>query len=534
MTRLPRDTAEMQTDLAALQTHLGKVGQSTIAELTSNQRFAEFFKKPDNMEAAVAQLKEDLSDVPVVGAGGQVTDPYHKIESDTSISQADKNLIWNCMAIVRESFYRADGQNAGRGSGGYQTNMNWKHTRAEIDQVWEASRLLNLDAEGAADAILASIFSDSVKNRKNFITHNIDGAYGAAQVLLNFLDPTQPAQLQRIGRIAQAVREHQIAPPEFMARFTAIMLSKKLKLGAFDPETIVGEPGADDSAEQRHRKLVASIYRKISDPLNRDNLVEDLHRIRFTAEEHAILKELNIDEWYVPHPQNLDARLAHAVIAGDHSINYNHPEGFAKIALIRGPDSESIFEDPTILHSLDSAVSSFVDSFRVLMYEVHPMSITGLRRTKSAVERVTAIMRELFSGVVVGPKDTSTTGVEKLSVAIKRAHEKSPELFIVSRRESYHACKRVTERAVDRVAKNLQEWLDEYGEIPFNVKDSSPSEPGPAKLPFWNAPLKYPERDGNGAMNMDSLTELQRRQFLFAIKIRDIAVELLRAEQWIY
>ncbi|MFX6027756.1 hypothetical protein ABTE84_20620, partial [Acinetobacter baumannii] len=83
-------------------------------------------------------------------------------------------------------------------------------------------------------------------------------------------------------------------------------------------------------------------------------------------------------------------------IAGDHCINYNHPEGFAKIALLRGPDCDPLFQDDTIHRSLASAVASFSDSYRILRAEIQPMAISGLRRTKRAVEKVTAIMRELF------------------------------------------------------------------------------------------------------------------------------------------
>jgi hypothetical protein len=243
---------------------------------------------------------------------------------------------------------------------------------------------------------------------------------------------------------------------------------------------------------------------------------------------------LDITDWWVPHPCNSDARIAHAVIAGDHSINYNHPEGFAKIALIRGPDTEAIFEDPTVHSSLDSAVVSFSDSFRVLLPEVQPMAMAGLRRTQAAVERVVTIMRELFNGVVVGPVETKTTGADKIAAAIKKAHDKRPELFVIDNTHVYDTSRGFAERAIERVSMILQEWLDTSGEIPFTPKGAVPDEPGFAKLPFWNCALKYPDRDANGAMNLDSLSELERKQFKFAGLIRDIAVELLRAEQWIY
>lgn len=80
----------------------------------------------------------------------------------------------------------------------------------------------------------------------------------------------------------------------------------------------------------------------------------------------------------------------------------------------------------------------------------------------------------------------------------------------------------------------MDDWYKTYGEIPFLPKDDGPAEPGPGRLPFWNAPLKYPARDESGRPILESLNDLERRQLLFAEKIREIAVELLRAEQWIF
>lgn len=526
-----RNKSASSHESAALRERISQ--QERLQRLTDNFRFAEFFQYPENFDLAMSQLQEDLSEVPVLGDSGEVTNPYLKIESCPHLQAADKQLIWQCLAIVRHAFFRADG-GASHGHGGYQWNMNWKHTRAEIDQVLECARLLQLDRDETRDAVIASIFSDAVKDRRNFITHNVDGAFGAAQVLLNFVDVNDPAKIAMIERVSQAVREHQIAPPEFMARAIGIMLSKKLRLPAFNETSCdLREATSGDTTPIKQQKYIHSIYRKVADPFNTAHLIDNLHRIDFTEAERELLAEIGIKEWYVPHPQNHDARIAHAVIAGDHSINYNHPEGFAKIALIRGPDTEAIFEDPTVHHSLDSAVTSFCDSFRVLLPEVQPMAMAGLRRTQLAVERVVAVMRELFSGLVVGPVDTCLTGADKVSAAIERAHDRKPDLF-VARSNCLAASQTYTERAVERVGMILQRWLDEWGEIPYAPKDDSSSEPGCSKLPFWNTPLKYPARDGSGRMSFDSLTELERRQFFFAVNIRDIAVELLRAEQWIY
>ena len=504
--------------------------EAKICALTDNYRFKEHFRQPQDIEKSITRMRTDLRNVPVLGKDDRVTDVLSKFQSDTTLADGDKQLIWQCLALARDAFLRLEDIDPCSGKvpspGGYQWNMNWKHVRAEIDQVLEASKLLGLSASYTRDAILASIFSDSIKTPRNFIVHHIHGAYGAAQALSYFLDANVPENLACIERVARAVREHQIAPPEFMARIVSILLRNKLKAqNAQSSGTAISAP---------QEELICQIYRKIADPLNKAHLNDDLTHINFSEEERELLALIDLPDWYVPHPDNPDSVIAHAVIAGDHSINYNHPEGFAKIALIRGPDTDVIFEDPTVFHSLDSAVNSFADSFRVIRPEVHMLAINGLRRTKTAMERVTAIMRELFNGCVIGAKEIPASGIEKVVQAIHRAHDKYPELFTVEHRCISEAGKNYTERAIGRLGKLLQEWFDNHGGIPFNTRESKEGEPGPLTLPYWNTPLKYPQRDQNGQIDLHSLSELEQKQFAFAERIREIAVELLRAEQWIF
>lgn len=505
-----------------------------LCTLTDNFRFQDIFPPPPDMEKSLEALKHDLLDVPVRGADGRVTNVFNKIEADDLLSREDKDLIWNCLAMVRDSFDRLDRSGGSSSNPGtsYQWNMNWKHTRSEVGEVLEAAKLLQLSSTETRDAILASIFSDSVKNRKNFIIHNVHGAYGAAQALTYFMDFTNPEVLKSVERITRAVKEHQIAPPQFMANVVAILLSKKMGLGTFTVDGPI--PASASGGKDKVIEVVRSVWKKINDPFNKEYLTEDLSMIDFSPAEHQLLVNIGIEEWFVPHPETPDSKVAHAVIAGDHSINYNHPEGFAKIALLRGPDTEAIFEDQTIHNSLDSAVNSFADSFRVIRPEVQKLAVEGLRRTKTAMERVVSIMSFLFSGIVVGPKDTCTSGHAKIEQAMVRAREKHPHLFAASSSKLTDEGAEYMEKTIERIGDILQDWLDNYHEIPFSPKDALQVEPGPGKLPFWNSPLKYPTRNEHGVLNLHELNELELRQFLFAGKIREITVELLRAEQWIY
>jgi len=141
-------------------------------------------------------------------------------------------------------------------------------------------------------------------------------------------------------------------------------------------------------------------------------------------------------------------------------------------------------------------------------------------------------MRELFSGIVIGPKEEPTTGIQKVLQAIEKAHDKDPELFTVEHQRISGAGREYTDKVVEHIGDLLQDWFDTQGSIPFNPKDTI--EPGAGKLPYWNTALKYPDRDDCGKVDLSTLNDLERKQFAFAEKIREIAVELLRAEQWIF
>ena len=141
------------------------------------------------------------------------------------------------------------------------------------------------------------------------------------------------------------------------------------------------------------------------------------------------------------------------------------------------------------------------------------------------------IMRELFNTSIIGSKES---GIDRAFGAVERAHKKYPELFTVALSQISEASLQRTTRAIERIGAILQEWLDSSGDFPIQPKQSSADAPGAGKLPYWNTPLKYPERDANGQVDLKTLSEIEVKQFLFADKIREIAVELLRAEQWIF
>src|ERR1700679_3247491 len=98
----------------------------------------------------------------------------------------------------------------------------------------QANKNFKLSPDETRDAIIASIFSDSIKNRGNFIVHNVHGSQAAALALSYFWNTDNEEKIRSLKRIVLATKQHQIAATEFMARTVVILLSRKLKLGTFD------------------------------------------------------------------------------------------------------------------------------------------------------------------------------------------------------------------------------------------------------------------------------------------------------------
>ncbi len=341
-----------------------------LEEATLGRRHADLFPEPTNTRSSLKGLRGDLAEV-VVQDGGRVTDVYEKIMADTVLGHRQKQRIFRVLAEVRDSYLRIDGAlAAGASNKGYQI-VNWKHTRAEIDQVLEAARLWHLSADDTEDALLASIFSDAVKTPQNFITHNIDGAAAAALVLSRYFDVHTPKNAARLRGVVQAAKEHQIGPPAFMATMARAILSGKL----------------GDRA-QAHKPQLDSIHKKISRPFDRAQLNEDGSAIAFSREEMALLGEIGVHEWTVPHEGSSHYGVSRAVIDGDSLINYASPDGWAKIAALRGPDTQPFFEDATVFDSLYSAKQSYDDAMSVISEPARPLAKMGLERTRGAVKRM--------------------------------------------------------------------------------------------------------------------------------------------------
>ncbi len=444
-----------------------------LDNLSGNHKFREHFAPPENIQQSLDNLRTDLVEVPVKGADGQLTNVYQKIMDEPTLTGPQKDRIMRMLAEVHDAYLRIDDAlPEGAPNKGYQI-VNWKHTRGEIDQVLEAAKLNKLNPEETEDAIMISIFADSIKTPQNFITHNIDGAQGAADVLARYFDPAIPGNLERINGITQAIKEHQIGPPGFMAKITRGMLLSKLG----------GPATADQTA------LIDSICKRIANPLDTAHHTADGTRIEFSPDELVMLKKIGVEEWTVPHPGSPWYKASRAVIDGDSLINYASPDGWAKIAAIRGPGKGPFFEDPTIWRSLQSAKESYDDALTVMTNEAKPLAEAGLDRTNKAVERV---------------------------------------------------------------KPDVDAWLaKEAGDVPYNPDGSLPFWNADLKYPekltqqeqqrftqlFTSESaglIDAAQRAELQGLRYKGLTPLQIQQFEFAKKLREKTVELLRAQQGIY
>ncbi len=349
--------------------------------LTLDHRHAATFPPIENMRAALKALREDLAEVRVLGQGGKVTDIHDKIQKEPLLAKAQKDRIFRVLAEVRESYLRIDGAlGPVAPNKGYQI-VNWKHTRAEIDQVLEAAKLAKLSPQAAEDAILASIFSDAVKTPQNFIVHNIDGAAAAVEVLSRYLDLGVAKNLERVQGIWRAAKEHQIGPPAFMATICRSLLAAK-----------IGKAAAEAQAD-----VLAAISAKIAHPFDKRHLVPDGSELAFTDSERALLVQLDVHDWTVPYEGSAHYGASRAVIDGDSLINYACPDGWAKIAALRGPDTQPFFEDKTVFDSLHSAKHSFDDALTVVSDPAKPLMQAGLERTRRAIRRVRDRMQDWFA-----------------------------------------------------------------------------------------------------------------------------------------
>ena len=449
----------------------------------NRQRIKEEFKPMDGrqFDESRSNVIEDLK------AQRYLTDPqgknysvYDRLMSDPNMTDAQKHQTLDMLAEVREHYM---GLNI-NGKVLPDQEVNWIHTQGELSRVMDSAVANKLSGTETQDALIASMFSDSAKygqsaiTDNNFWTHHLDGALGASEVLARRGFPAE-----RIDGITQAIREHQIAPPEFMG-----MLYRMKIEGTLSGQIKAAETAGDTAALEHLNKLKQVLnsdgpegmnyktaegkpaIRQIAD-VNNMPVVKNgngEYELSLTPEQRELMKMAGTDHWYVPKNPSEDPtfkdlpkeqqdkmlsqyRVSRALIDGDGIDNYATINGVSKIVAIRGP--ETFFKDGTVFDSIKSVDTSYNDAFNVLTPE-------GQR---IAQQHLGAKNREIFGSqgkfndyrnAPPGKDDTSSSA-------------------------------------------QLYRWLEAQGK---NPKDG---------IPFYNEPLKYP-KDGLGP---DAKTEITGLRF---------------------
>jgi hypothetical protein len=292
-----------------------------------------------------------------------------KLGALPGLGPKQKERVLDILAEVRLGFVRA-GEAKGTG-GAYYQDVNWKHTRLEVERILDVIAASGLNAHEAETALLASIVSDSVKTPGNFIVHNVHGAEAAVHLLAR-LAPPPSAEL--IEDVTRATLEHQIGPPGFMAN---VAMRSGLRAAGVD--------GA----------LIDAICAKVARPFEPAHLTPDRSEIAFTEVEKQALAKIGVLAWTVPHAGSRHEKAARAVIDADSLVNYASPDGWAKLAALHGPDQPPFLQESRLITGLTStapedasAQKSFLDARTVVSEASHALYDRGLERTQAALETV--------------------------------------------------------------------------------------------------------------------------------------------------
>ncbi len=407
-----RSVLAAHLDALALQSSRGVAWEAMWDRWQRHPRLptvAALFPHVDDPHAATA-LRTEASAF-VVRTTADAGRPLADRLARSGLSSEQARIVLDLLIELRNAWKRraTDAVDAG------YDDLNWRHTCGELAQLLELAHGAKLDADGVVDAALASLLSDAAKLRGNFLTHHIDGAVAAFAVLPRVLPTQTPRERQRIVGICQAILEHQVGPPRFMATMVRLAVTGALQ-----------RLGADVDAA---RPALGGLYGKIADPMNPAHVerhAEGYGVLRVTRDERALLKLVDLNEWYVPHPLTPWFHASSLVIDADSLVNYVTADGVGKIVAICGPGTP--FCDQTVFHSIFSCGASFVDAVSVMSDDAMTSVQHGLAATRERIDKVRAgLARELSRGVVTFPKDAferlaGEEGVDVTRLKVRRLH----------------------------------------------------------------------------------------------------------------
>lgn len=438
-----------------------------IAESARNKVIANLpeYSRQD-LSKVRAQVLKELGEIKALEEGKSVGAQF--AESGLSISQ--KYRVLNSLAQVREHFVK---QRAG-GKIEPDQQGNWIHTQGEFGRVLDSARQGKLTALQTEDALLSSMFADSVKSKANFFTHHMEGALAADHVLANEFGAG--FNRARLDGIVHAIREHQIGPPEFMSNLYANRIRQALS-GNLDP----GQEAA-----------LQSLKAKIAEPLKQESYrtADSGTALKLSSEETALLKLAGVNQWYVPYAENPWNKISRAVIDGDTLDNYYTPGGVGKIASLGGPESDKWFmtrrldaESPVVDKStnIGSSRASAQDAGKLL-------SEPSLELAKKASAQTEAEIAAAKDRVSLWLKQEKGIDAQKEAVPFLNSDLKYPDF-----------------------GKHDSQW--------WNIHRMSATSRSPEQISFYEQ-HRYA-----------ALTAIEQEQFALAKEIRDRAALELRSAQ---
>ncbi len=354
--------------------------------------------------AAVAQSLRDEAASFVVRTVDDEGRPLADWLAASGLSAADVDVVLGLLVQLRHAWKTraADVVDAG------YDDLNWRHTCGELAQLLELARTGAAPAHVVVDAALASLLSDAAKLRGNFLVHHIDGAVAAFVVLPRVLPTTTTEQQARVVGICQAILEHQVGPPRFMATMVCHAVSAALRrIGLDVPRAAV---------------VLEGLRAKIADPLNPAHAAqhdEGYGVLQLTPDERMLLRLVDLPEWYVPHPLTPWFATSSLVIDADSLVNYVTADGVGKIVAICGPGTP--FADATVFHSMFSCGASFVDAISVMSDAAMSSVQRGLQATRTRIDQVRAVMAaEIERGAISFPQDVFDRIIGEESVDVGR------------------------------------------------------------------------------------------------------------------
>ena len=372
------------------------------------------------------KVESELADWKTID-GKPVKQEFDSLTDKLGMTQAEKDEILSGLAAVRDHGAKMQGIDS-------EQVVNWNHTEREFGAAVQYADRNGFTKEQTQDLLLAAMWSDGSKSKFNFTTHNLDGALAFEQYAKNNLKDFSP---ERVAQIQQAIREHQVAPPEFMS-----MIYGGAIMGGKPPLT------------EDQMKTLGGLRAKMANPFKPETELMDVpggppgaKALKLSPEEQALLRRSGQDYWYVPSPENSWNKVSRGLIDADGIDNYAGPGGLSKIIKLRGPDKAPVFRDR--------------------------------------------------SARFVNPEDPSEISSQESWMRSQRDFLGSPEkgnfgTATAETRAYVNEVSRDTEQHVQAAQKRIDDWINSVdGRKELNLP--SPTEQPEVKIPGWTGTPEHPD-----------------------------------------